>query len=279
MSKAEQVLKLEPSSELRFRGSFTKVVTANLKLTNPTDKKICFKVKTTAPKRYCVRPNSGFVEPQGVVEVAVMLQPFEYDPKEKSKHKFMVQTMFAPEGEADHETLWKEADQSAFMDSKLKCVFDYVEDSDTPAGGNTGGTQENEVSDNKESAKTSKAESVTVEGGPVMTQSTYMKTSNSHIQNSSYPEAGVEAATSTRSLQVDEGKAINEELEKLKHENSALMEETVRLRKNVAKLLPTAQGSSDSVQTQPTSVNLPPMAIVYLVLAMIFGIIIGKFIL
>ena len=34
-----------------------------------------------------------------------MLQPFEYDPKEKSKHKFMVQTMFAPEGEADHDTL------------------------------------------------------------------------------------------------------------------------------------------------------------------------------
>ena len=37
--------------------------------------------------------------------VIVMLQPFEYDPKEKSKHKFMVQTMFAPEGGADHETL------------------------------------------------------------------------------------------------------------------------------------------------------------------------------
>lgn len=107
--KSEQVLKLEPSTELRFRGnfvfvlllhivvlvasdlnqvqlyhlfnyaftwfivhlgSFTAVVTANLKLTNPTEKKVCFKVKTTAPKRYCVRPNSGFVEPNGVVEVA-----------------------------------------------------------------------------------------------------------------------------------------------------------------------------------------------------------------
>lgn len=45
-------------------------MTANLKLTNPTDKNVCFKVKTTAPKRYCVRPNSGFVEPHGVVEVA-----------------------------------------------------------------------------------------------------------------------------------------------------------------------------------------------------------------
>lgn len=27
-----------------------------------------------------------------------MLQPFDYDPLEKNKHKFMVQTMFAPDG-------------------------------------------------------------------------------------------------------------------------------------------------------------------------------------
>ena len=27
-----------------------------------------------------------------------MLQPFDYDPHEKNKHKFMVQTMFAPSG-------------------------------------------------------------------------------------------------------------------------------------------------------------------------------------
>jgi len=25
-------------------------------------KRVCFKVKTTAPKQYCVRPNGGFVE-------------------------------------------------------------------------------------------------------------------------------------------------------------------------------------------------------------------------
>jgi len=28
----------------------------------------------------------------------VMLQPFDYDPNEKNKHKFMVQTMYAPDG-------------------------------------------------------------------------------------------------------------------------------------------------------------------------------------
>ena len=33
---------------------------------------------------------------------SVMLQPFEYDPNEKNKHKFMVQTMFAPGDKVDN---------------------------------------------------------------------------------------------------------------------------------------------------------------------------------
>jgi len=124
MAKQDQVIILEPSGELRFRGPFTDVVTATLKLSNPTERKICFKVKTTAPKRYCVRPNSGVVDPKAAVEVAVMLQPFEYDPAEKNKHKFMVQTMYAPDGPYDADTLWKDAKSEALMDSKLKCVFE-----------------------------------------------------------------------------------------------------------------------------------------------------------
>lgn len=43
-------------------GPFSDVVTANLKLSNPTDRNVCFKVKTTAPRRYCVRPNSGIID-------------------------------------------------------------------------------------------------------------------------------------------------------------------------------------------------------------------------
>lgn len=34
-----------------------------------------------------------------------MLQPFEYDPNEKSKHKFMVQTIFAPSNVSDMDSL------------------------------------------------------------------------------------------------------------------------------------------------------------------------------
>jgi len=51
-------------------GPFTEVVTADLKLSNPSKKRICFKVKTTAPKQYCVRPNNGLIEPGAVTYVA-----------------------------------------------------------------------------------------------------------------------------------------------------------------------------------------------------------------
>ena len=51
-------------------GPFTEVVTADLKLSNPSKKRICFKVKTTAPKQYCVRPNSGLIEPGTVTRVS-----------------------------------------------------------------------------------------------------------------------------------------------------------------------------------------------------------------
>ena len=57
--------------------------------------------------RYCVKPNSGVVDPNNEVSIAVSLQPFDYDPAEKNKHKFMVQSMFAPDGEINQDTLWK----------------------------------------------------------------------------------------------------------------------------------------------------------------------------
>ncbi|KAL4616874.1 vesicle-associated membrane protein-associated protein A-like [Arapaima gigas] len=130
MSKSEQVLILDPPSDLRFKGPFTDVVTTNLKLQNPSDKKVCFKVKTTAPRRYCVRPNSGIIEPGTSITVSVMLQPFDYDPSEKSKHKFMVQTIFAPVNVSDLEAVWKDAKLEDLMDSKLRCVFELPSDND-----------------------------------------------------------------------------------------------------------------------------------------------------
>lgn len=55
-----------------FLGPFSLPVTAYMKLTNPTDKAVMFKIKTTAPKKYCVRPNSGLLEPYKAIEIASM---------------------------------------------------------------------------------------------------------------------------------------------------------------------------------------------------------------
>jgi len=59
-----------------------------------------------------------------------MLQPFDYDPNEKSKHKFMVQTIFAPPNTSDMEAVWKEAKPDELMDSKLRCVFEMPNEND-----------------------------------------------------------------------------------------------------------------------------------------------------
>ncbi|RZF40119.1 hypothetical protein LSTR_LSTR011247 [Laodelphax striatellus] len=129
-NKQEQVLIIDPQNELKFRGPFTQPVTSYIKLSNPTTTPVVFKIKTTAPKRYCVRPNAGVVEPKSLIPIAVSLQPFEFDPNEKNKHKFMVQTMIVQDSRVNLETLWKEVDSENLMDSKLKCVFEMPVDGD-----------------------------------------------------------------------------------------------------------------------------------------------------
>uniref|UniRef100_A0A8C1WTK0 MSP domain-containing protein n=1 Tax=Cyprinus carpio TaxID=7962 RepID=A0A8C1WTK0_CYPCA len=152
MARPEQVLLLEPQHELRFRGPFTDVVATTLKLANPTDRNVCFKVKTTAPRRYCVRPNSGVIDAGTSINVSVMLQPFDYDPNEKSKHKFMVQSLLAPPDMTDTEGVWKDAKPEDLMDSKLRCVFEMPAENE----------KTHEMESNKIASSLSKSESSTL---------------------------------------------------------------------------------------------------------------------
>lgn len=124
MEKKQQLLIIDPQSELKFRGPFTRPVTTYMRLSNPTDKTILFKIKTTAPRKYCVRPNFGSLNPDSSVEVAISLQAFVFDPNEKNKHKFMVQSFIVPEGATNYDKLWKEVQPEELMDSKLRCVFE-----------------------------------------------------------------------------------------------------------------------------------------------------------
>ncbi|XP_064599089.1 vesicle-associated membrane protein/synaptobrevin-binding protein-like [Liolophura sinensis] len=246
MSKNEQVLLLEPPNELRFRGPFTDVVTANLTLTNPTMSRVCFKVKTTAPKRYCVRPNSGLLEPGKAVSVAVMLQPFDYDPNEKNKHKFMVQTMIAPDGKIENqEALWKDAPAEKLMDSKLKCVFEMPVDMNNA---NNEEITKQVISDRQTLPKANPADPV----------GEYRK-----------------LAEECKRLQSEKSQ-LREENSQLRTDNNKMKEETVRLRKVAVSdtVSSTPASSALSVKSASPISNIPP--IVLAIVALILGLILGK---
>ena len=55
-------------------------------------------MKTTAPKQYCVRPNSGRIEPGQEVEIQVLLQAMKEDPPldARCRDKFLVQSVGIP---------------------------------------------------------------------------------------------------------------------------------------------------------------------------------------
>lgn len=134
-SKRSQVLQITPAHEIVLKGPFDRVVTSYLELYNPTDEQICFKVKTTAPRRYCVRPNSGLIKPTEKIKIAIMLQPIEDDSQsERNRHKFMVQSVSIKDENMNVDNIWNKAPPNDIMDSKLRCVFQMPsvsEDSET----------------------------------------------------------------------------------------------------------------------------------------------------
>ncbi|EGD91403.1 hypothetical protein H112_01207 [Trichophyton rubrum D6] len=130
-------VEIEPG-ELGFKRPFTKEVTEILYLRNPNSDPVAFKVKTTAPKHYCVRPNSGRIEPGKQVEVQVLLQAMKEDPPldAKCRDKFLVQSVAVS---ADKEfsnvaSIWQDVEKkskSLIQERKIRVNFLPSDDSHT----------------------------------------------------------------------------------------------------------------------------------------------------
>ncbi|KAF4087895.1 hypothetical protein AMELA_G00076530 [Ameiurus melas] len=309
MSKLEQILILDPASDLKFKGPFTDVVTTNLKLKNPSDKKVCFKVKTTAPRRYCVRPNSGSIDPGSSVIISVMLQPFDYDPNEKSKHKFMVQTIYAPSNVTDLEAVWKDAKPEDLMDSKLRCVFELPSENEklsgmcgpvaglrtprmqqcvgsrsastpgdycTPAGSRNL-TDEQEVFDFPSVRPGQRS------GWDGQSQNDVDPTKAAPILNSSKADNTSAAKPSSMALEdpemrkvVEECKRLQSEVSKLGDENRQLKDEGLRMRK-AQRSENMVSNTAGMVRKETSSKSLPSLLVV--IAAIFIGFFLGKFVL
>ncbi|RNA17534.1 vesicle-associated membrane -associated A isoform X1 [Brachionus plicatilis] len=230
-------LVLDPSNELKFRGPFDDYVTVSLVIKNPTEKRIAFKIKTTAPKRYCVKPNSGVLDSQQSMKVNVLLQPFNYDPNEKNKHKFMVQYMYLNESEMqlsvnDILNTWKDVPPTRLLDIKLKCVFEQLDSDqarqDQPKGEKishsslTQSAQPAKQESRNQSSRTSNIE----ESG----------TSSFESAPSSLNPKSSQTNTNNNSARLDKNDNLANELIQVRHENDLLKKEINKLKEEEARL-------------------------------------------
>ncbi|KAI7757628.1 hypothetical protein M8C21_016519 [Ambrosia artemisiifolia] len=81
------------ATAIKFVCEVKKQSTSSVHLSNISDEYVAFKVKTTSPKRFCVRPNSGIISPKSACDFTVTMQGLRSNPSEvECKDKFLIQS-------------------------------------------------------------------------------------------------------------------------------------------------------------------------------------------
>ena len=97
---------MRPESIVEFEFSPRCTSTSTLTLKNIVNMNIAFKVKTTAPKSYIVKPNQGILAPNESRELTITMQPLPDFPGEVN-HRFQVQSAPVYLAPDQHEELTK----------------------------------------------------------------------------------------------------------------------------------------------------------------------------
>lgn len=131
------LVQLEPADRLTFQkvhndsqpNSYTSCVT--LRLTNKSGGYVAFKVKTTAPKAYLVRPSSGTLGPQGETEVSIILQLSGND--QVSSHRFLVQAASTSSEAPVSKDTWATFDKESVQEQRLSVHLEEAQSQPTSA--------------------------------------------------------------------------------------------------------------------------------------------------
>ncbi|XP_077245084.1 vesicle-associated protein 1-3-like isoform X2 [Tasmannia lanceolata] len=111
------ILSIQPT-ELKFPFELKKQSSCSLQLINKTEQYVAFKVKTTNPKKYSVRPNTGIVLPGSACNVTVTMQAQKEAPLDfQCKDKFLLQSVVA-----NHSTTTKDITPDMFSKEDGKVV-------------------------------------------------------------------------------------------------------------------------------------------------------------
>ncbi|XP_044502950.1 vesicle-associated protein 1-2-like [Mangifera indica] len=148
-----ELLGIEPQ-ELQFPFELRKQISCSIQLSNKTDSFVAFKVKTTNPKKYCVRPNTGVVLPRSTCDIIVTMQAQkERPPDMQCKDKFLLQSVITSPGatakDVTPEMFNKEAGHNV-EECKLRVVYVAPPGPPSPVreGSEEGSSPRASVSDN-----------------------------------------------------------------------------------------------------------------------------------
>uniref|UniRef100_A0A2P2J303 MSP domain-containing protein n=1 Tax=Rhizophora mucronata TaxID=61149 RepID=A0A2P2J303_RHIMU len=122
-----QLISVHPD-ELKFIFELEKQSYCDLKVVNNTEHHVAFKVKTTSPKKYFVRPNTGVIQPWDSCVIRVTLQAQRECPLDlQCKDKFLLQsTTVAPHTDVDElppDTFNRDNGGKLIEECKLRVVY------------------------------------------------------------------------------------------------------------------------------------------------------------
>ncbi|KAI8566118.1 hypothetical protein RHMOL_Rhmol02G0014800 [Rhododendron molle] len=132
ISSSPNIVRPSELLELKKRSSCA------IQLINTSDHYVAFKVKTTSPKRYCVRPNNGIIKPKSKCDFtvthsssfsddAVTMQAQRSAPSElQCRDKFLVQSTVVPFGTTEDDItsgMFEKDNGKRIEESKLRVVL------------------------------------------------------------------------------------------------------------------------------------------------------------
>ncbi|XP_059632665.1 vesicle-associated protein 2-2-like [Cornus florida] len=121
-----KLLEIEPS-ELKFTFESKKQSSCAIHLANISDQYVAFKVKTTSPKKYCVRPNIGIVKPKSTCDFTVTMQAQHSAPSDmQCKDKFLIQGTIVPFGTSEEDVttgMFTKESGKYVEESKLRVIL------------------------------------------------------------------------------------------------------------------------------------------------------------
>ncbi|KAL4562839.1 hypothetical protein LXL04_026870 [Taraxacum kok-saghyz] len=148
-----ELLSIEPQ-ELQFPFELKKQIACSMQLKNKTDNHVAFKVKTTNPKKYCVRPNTGIVLPHSTCDVIVTMQAQKEAPQDmQCKDKFLLQSAVASPGASPKDItpeLFNKESGNQVEECKLKVNYIAPRQPPSPVreGSEEGSSPRGSISDN-----------------------------------------------------------------------------------------------------------------------------------